>query len=62
MRDRRRFIYGNLYPRDLDRHAPDPGLWRQEPVIVCDGGPAIFGIEYDVEAGRITQLAFNGMF
>jgi hypothetical protein len=57
----RRFIYGNAYPRDVDDHARDPDRWRHDPAIVCDGGPAFFGVEYDVEAGRITQLAFNGM-
>jgi hypothetical protein len=29
-------------------------------MIVCDGGPQFFGAEYDVEAGRISHLAFNG--
>lgn len=56
----RRFVYGNAYPAEAGRHASDPGQWRREPVIVCDGGPAFFGVEYDVEAGRITRLGFNG--
>lgn len=56
----RRFIYGNAYPADAGRHSSDADQWRREPVIVCDGGPAFFGVEYDVEAARITQLAFNG--
>lgn len=62
VRGGRRFIYGNAYPREIDRHARDPDQWRREPAIVCDGGPSFFGVEYDVEAGRITQLAFNGGF
>lgn len=55
----RRFVYGNAFPGDAG-NAGDPDQWRREPAIVCDGGPAFFGVEYDVEARRITQLAFNG--
>lgn len=62
VRGGRRFIYGDAYPRDVDRHARDSGQWQREPAIVCDGGPSFFGVEYDVEAGQITQLAFNGGF
>jgi hypothetical protein len=61
VRGGRRFIYGNAFPRELHRGASESDRWRREPVIVCDGGPAFFGIEYDVEARRITHLAFNGM-
>lgn len=45
-RDGRRYIYGDFGP---DGHGP-----------VCDGGPAFFGVEYDVEAKRFTHVAFNG--
>jgi len=57
VRDGRRFIYGNYVP-DRDGAAGD---WRRTPVIVCDGGPDFFGVEYDVEGRRFTHLAFNGM-
>ena len=60
VRDGRRFVYGNYFPRDVATDGSDPNRWRTEPVIVCDGGPAFFGVEYDVEAGRITHLDFNG--
>ena len=30
------------------------------PVVICDGGSAFFGVEYDVERGQITGMAFNG--
>lgn len=60
VRGGRRFIYGNFYSRGVDEDARDPDQWRREPIIVCDGGSAFFGVEYDVEAGRLTQLAFNG--
>lgn len=53
VRKGRRFIYGNFAPR-----ADYKGL--DQPLIVCDGGPAFFGAEYDVEAGRFSHMAFNG--
>lgn len=60
VRGGRRFVYGNFYPRRADDYASDPNQWRHEPVMVCDGGAAFFGVEYDVEAGRFTHFGFNG--
>ena len=60
VRGGRRFVYGNFFPRSVTRYG-DAGRWRREPVMVCDGGPAFFGIEYDVESGTFTQLGFNGL-
>jgi hypothetical protein len=51
----RRKIYGNFAPLGIG--AGD----RRGPVMICDGGPAFFGVEYDVERGEITGLAFNGV-
>jgi hypothetical protein len=57
VRDGRKLIYGNYFPA----HMPFGGMdWRSEPIVVCDGGPNFFGVEYDVEAKRITHLSFNG--
>ncbi len=58
VRGGRRFIYGSfLY---VGRHPPK--RWRTGigSSGVCDGGPAEFGIEYDVAARRFTHMAFNG--
>ena len=59
VRGGRRFVYGNFFPRDVGEEGA-PGRWRAEPVIVCDGGAAFFGVEYDVELHGITHLDFNG--
>lgn len=57
VRDGRRFVYGNFYPsRD------EISNWTAEPVIVCDGGPAFFGVEYDAGDRRIVRLNFNGPY
>lgn len=56
VRGGKRFIYGNFLPKGSDGW----GAWRTEAMIVCDGGPVFFGVEYDVEKDRITDLAFNG--
>ena len=59
VRGGRRLLYGNFFPREVGDEGA-VGQWRVEPVIVCDGGPAFFGVEYDVEAAGITALDFNG--
>ena len=61
VRSGRRYIYGNFFPEDVTQASGDPERWRREPVIVCDGGPSFFGIEYDVDSGRFTHFGFNGM-
>ena len=51
-------FYAGL-PRDMP---PDRKLnWREQPVIVCDGGASFFGVEYDPQAKTFANLAFNGM-
>ena len=29
--------------------------------MVCDGGPAFFGVEYDPKTKTFTHFAFNGI-
>jgi hypothetical protein len=57
VRGGKRLIYGNFVPKSADG---DDGRWRREPIIVCDGGEAFFGAEYDVVAKTFTHVAFNG--
>lgn len=60
IRGGRRLVYGNFFPRGPAENSSRFD-WRAMPVVVCDGGPVFFGVEYDVAGGRITHLAFNGM-
>lgn len=46
VRGRHHYIYGDYAPHGLGP--------------VCDGGPAFFGAEWDVEASKFTHIAFNG--
>jgi len=59
IRDGRRFIYGN-FARRFRSESRIPAMDPTRPMMVCDGGPVFFGAEYDVEARRISHLAFNG--
>ena len=52
-----RYIYGNFVP---DQGFAEERRWRSEPVVICDGGAAFFGVEYDVNAGTFSHLDFNG--
>lgn len=49
----RRMIYGNYYPAQF---RSDPG----EPLVLCDGGYTLFGVEYDVESRSVRRIAFDG--
>lgn len=42
------------------RHVPDGIPWREQPVLVCDGGASFWGALYDPRTGEFSQLAFNG--
>lgn len=58
VRGGRFYIYGNFAPASI---AKEYGRsWRTTPFAVCDGGVGLFGAEFDVKAGKITHLAFNG--
>ncbi|HEX2205279.1 MAG TPA: hypothetical protein VHG91_18365 [Longimicrobium sp.] len=60
----RRHIYVSFLPAEVaERTDFFPGVvwsWRTHAEDVCDGGPAFFGMEYDVETGRFDHLDFNG--
>lgn len=53
----RRVIYVNGFRLgeydDLD-------AWRSFPHTLCDGGPIMFGVEYDPQTGAFENFAFNG--
>jgi len=53
-----RFIYGNFYPDEARGDAPDSE--SKEPVGVCDGGPAFWGIVYRISRKTFEDLEFNG--
>jgi hypothetical protein len=57
VRQGRRYVYGSFLPAGHSRYRQ-----RHEPSLVCDGGPVIFGAEYDVEGRRFTHVAFNRAF
>ena len=60
LRGGRRFIYGNFMPAGMGIDRRQPDRWRSEAERICDGGPSLFGVEYDVEARRFSHMAFNG--
>jgi hypothetical protein len=72
LRDGRRVIYVNGFHRNYvhrylsyndtvhgKRVEQDTAEWRINPVSVCDGGTAYFGIEYDLTTRRFGPLHFN---
>ena len=50
-----KLIYVNAFTmRDIN------GDWRKRAVLVCDGGPAFFGVEYDPSVKTFSHFEFNG--
>jgi hypothetical protein len=49
-----RAIYVNLFPKE---HEP---AWRSKVVRECVWDNRFFGVEYDVDAGTFTHIAFQG--
>jgi hypothetical protein len=51
-----RKLYGNFFPQSLAS-----GVRREgNAVVVCDGGPAFWGIVYDPVSKQFEQLKMNG--
>jgi hypothetical protein len=60
LRGGHRFVYGNFFPREVGEGRSPDNDWHRAPVMVCDGGHAFFGVEFDVDGRRFTRLDFNG--
>ena len=52
-----RYIYGNFYRGQKEVTDSE----RIQPVVVCDGGPAFWGVVYDLDRGEFSDIAFNGI-
>jgi hypothetical protein len=59
VRNGERFIYGNFYPDSALGHDAKFDETTQ-PLMVCDGGPAFWGIVYRVSTKTFEEPAFNG--
>ena len=58
MRGKTRILYVNfLKVEEVETSFKDS--WEMEPVGYCDGGWQNFGVEFDVEAGRILRVEFD---
>jgi hypothetical protein len=56
-RGNQRSVYGNFVPGHAARYG---GALDRQPMVVCDGGAAFFGVEFDLGNGTVTHIAFNG--
>lgn len=63
----RRIIYVNAFPPEVggpNKEGPPAARsfdWHKQPVMVCDGGPAFFGVEYDPATKAFQHFEFNGL-
>ncbi len=55
-----RYIYGNFYPASAAT-----GYWKaresKQAFVVCDGGPAFWGIVFRVSTKTFEEIHFNGL-
>jgi hypothetical protein len=57
----RRYVYINAFhDQPIYLRHQDKDMWRTKPVLVCDGGEGFWGVLYDPEARKFSQLSFNG--
>lgn len=67
VRGDRRTIYVNGFHSSFEREFDGPWFvvkiwgsrWEHQPVVVCDGGAAFFGIEYDIQSRSFGDIQFN---
>jgi hypothetical protein len=55
MKDGKKFIYGNFYASS-DTSPTEATM----PVVVCDGGPAFWGVVYEPATKSFSDISFNG--
>jgi hypothetical protein len=55
-KNRKRYIYGNFYPRGSESD-PEEEI---EPMKLCDGGDAFWGVVFSPETKLFEDISFNG--
>jgi hypothetical protein len=55
----RRIIYVNAFRPGMVGNEP---TWRETPVMICDGGDIVFGVEYDPATDAFANFSFNGPY
>ena len=51
--DGERKIYGNFVPARVATSS-------DRPVLICDGGPDLFGVQFDIATGEVDRIDFDG--
>jgi hypothetical protein len=55
----KKLIYLNSFPESVPSES---GLdWRAKAIIVCDGGDAFWGVEFDPAENTFHEIQFNGV-
>ena len=59
----RRMIYMNAFPaaEAAEFSKEKSQSWHSVAVVICDGGPSIYGVEYDLKTRLFQNLEFNGV-
>jgi hypothetical protein len=50
----RKIIFVNFFPTDISTQ------WRSEAVLMCDGGPSFWSVEYEVDEKKFVNAVASG--
>jgi hypothetical protein len=57
----KKYIYINAFAVDQDELDSYLKRWKNDPIIICDGGTSEWGVLFDLKQKSFCQLAFNGV-
>jgi hypothetical protein len=52
----RKIIFVSFFPKDIGMD------WRSQAVVVCDGGPSVWSVEFEVNGARFVNARVSGRY
>jgi hypothetical protein len=57
----KKLIYVNSFPGSILTESNEQRDWRTKAIIICDGGEAFWGVEFDPADNTFHNIQFNGI-
>jgi hypothetical protein len=57
----KKLIYLNAFDKSILTDSAEHRDWRTKALIICDGGDAFWGVEFDPADNTFHNLQFNGV-
>jgi hypothetical protein len=52
----RKIIFVSFFPKDVGMD------WRSQAVVICDGGPSVWSVEFEVNIAKFVNAAVSGRY